>query len=51
MARLKQDVSPYKVPAEFVVMTFDDIPRTGSQKPNKPQLKTIVAAILDQREI
>jgi acyl-CoA synthetase (AMP-forming)/AMP-acid ligase II len=50
MARLKQDVSPYKVPAEFVVMTFDDIPRTGSQKPNKPQLKTMVAAILDQRE-
>jgi acyl-CoA synthetase (AMP-forming)/AMP-acid ligase II len=49
VAQLKQDVSPYKVPADFVVMAFEEIPRTGSQKANKPQLKAIVTALIDQR--
>ncbi len=42
--RLKQDISPYKLPHRMVVMDFDDIPRTGSAKPRKPQLREMVAS-------
>lgn len=45
-ARLRQDISPYKVPVHIIEMAFDDVPRTGSQKPQKPQLKAIIAAKL-----
>lgn len=44
---LRQEISPYKVPVEFVVMEADDIPRTGSLKPQKPQLKAIVSTLLE----
>ncbi|MGK2910583.1 MAG: class I adenylate-forming enzyme family protein [Sphingobium sp.] len=47
-ARLRNDISPYKVPSRILVMGFDDIPRTGSQKPQKPQLKSIVLELLEK---
>lgn len=42
-ARLRRDISNYKVPHRMVLIPFDDIPRTGSAKPRKPQLLKIVA--------
>ena len=47
-AKLKEDISPYKVPVDWLVMDYDDIPRTGSLKPQKPQLKTIVIPLLEK---
>jgi acyl-CoA synthetase (AMP-forming)/AMP-acid ligase II len=41
--RLRNDLAPYKVPQEYLVMAYEDIPRTGSDKPNKPSLRAIVA--------
>ena len=41
-AWLKQQISAYKAPAEFHVMPFEAIPRTGSQKPIKARLKSIL---------
>lgn len=38
-ARLREDLSTYKVPSELHVMAFEDIPRTDAGKPRKPQLK------------
>ncbi len=43
--KLRQDLSPYKVPHRMVLMDFDAIPRTGSAKPKKPHLLQIVAAM------
>jgi acyl-CoA synthetase (AMP-forming)/AMP-acid ligase II len=45
-AHLKSAVSSYKVPSHVVVMPYDEIPRTGSQKPKKPDLKAMVFARL-----
>jgi acyl-CoA synthetase (AMP-forming)/AMP-acid ligase II len=41
--RLRDELAPYKVPQEYLVLAYEDIPRTGSDKPNKPSLKGIVA--------
>jgi acyl-CoA synthetase (AMP-forming)/AMP-acid ligase II len=45
-AHLKTAVSSYKVPSHVVVMPYDEIPRTGSLKPKKPDLKALVFARL-----
>jgi acyl-CoA synthetase (AMP-forming)/AMP-acid ligase II len=50
LARMKADVSPYKIPVDVFVMTFEDIPRTGSQKPQKPQLKELVHSLLVKQD-
>jgi len=44
LADLKQNVSPYKVPAELHVMAYDDVPRTDAGKPRKPLLKERLAS-------
>ena len=38
-ARLREDLSAYKVPAELHVMAFEDIPRTDAGKVRKPVLR------------
>jgi acyl-CoA synthetase (AMP-forming)/AMP-acid ligase II len=40
-AKLRDDLSAYKVPAEFLLMELEDVPRTGSAKAHKPNLKVI----------
>ncbi|WP_281689570.1 class I adenylate-forming enzyme family protein [Pseudonocardia thermophila] len=45
-ARLRQDLSAYKVPEVVITMGFDEIPRTASAKPPKPKLREIVSAQL-----
>ena len=42
-ARLKQELSPYKVPQDIVFMPFDQIPRTGSEKAIKRDLQNLIA--------
>jgi acyl-coenzyme A synthetase/AMP-(fatty) acid ligase len=42
-AAIGEEISPYKVPQEFVVMAFEEIPRTGSAKAHKPKLRDAVA--------
>ena len=51
-ARLKQEVSPYKVPQQITVLPYDKVPRTGSEKAIKRELKEIVTkgASLDRRQ-
>jgi acyl-CoA synthetase (AMP-forming)/AMP-acid ligase II len=44
LADLKENVSPYKVPAEVHVMAYDDVPRTDAGKPRKPLLKERLAS-------
>jgi len=44
--RLRQALSPYKVPHEFVFLDEGEIPRTVSHKPRKPELRELVAARL-----
>jgi acyl-CoA synthetase (AMP-forming)/AMP-acid ligase II len=44
--RLRDDISPYKVPAHIVMMGFEEVPRTGSHKPQKPQLKQLISVQL-----
>jgi acyl-coenzyme A synthetase/AMP-(fatty) acid ligase len=41
LARLREDLSPYKVPKRITVMAYDDIPRTLSGKPDKKRLKAL----------
>ena len=43
LARLREDLSPYKVPRHVTVMTYDDVPRTLSGKPDKTRLKITLA--------
>jgi len=43
-AALKRELSSYKVPDRFVVLQHEQIPRTGSQKPNKIKLKELLDA-------
>ena len=42
IAKLRSDISAYKVPQQIVVMDFDAIPRTDSGKPKKNVLKDMV---------
>jgi acyl-CoA synthetase (AMP-forming)/AMP-acid ligase II len=44
IAKLRSDISAYKVPQQIVVMDFDAIPRTDSGKPKKNLLKERVLA-------
>lgn len=46
LARMRQDISAYKVPKQIVVMNYADIPRTDAGKPRKPVLRGQVAARL-----
>jgi acyl-coenzyme A synthetase/AMP-(fatty) acid ligase len=41
--QLKNEISPYKIPQEIIFMTFDEIPRTGSQKARKRDLQESLA--------
>jgi acyl-coenzyme A synthetase/AMP-(fatty) acid ligase len=41
---LRDQVSPYKIPHEIVFMSFDEIPRTGSQKARKRDLAQMLGA-------
>jgi len=43
---LRDQVSPYKVPHDVIFMSFDEIPRTGSQKARKRDLAQMLAARL-----
>jgi acyl-CoA synthetase (AMP-forming)/AMP-acid ligase II len=42
-ARLKEEVSPYKVPQRILIVHYDRIPRTGSEKAIKRELKVLFA--------
>ena len=46
LARLRGDLSAYKVPKQIVAMSQDDIPRTANGKPLKPRLKELLPALL-----
>lgn len=41
-ARMREDVSHYKVPKDIVVMSYDDVPRTNSGKAKKGELKAVL---------
>jgi acyl-coenzyme A synthetase/AMP-(fatty) acid ligase len=41
--RMKDEISSYKVPKEFVVMNFSDVPRTTSGKVQRNALKKLLA--------
>jgi len=41
-ARMKEEVSSYKVPRRVLVMGFHDIPRTGAGKVQKKELKELL---------
>lgn len=41
--QLKSEISPYKIPQEIIFMTFEEIPRTGSQKARKRDLQKLLA--------
>jgi acyl-coenzyme A synthetase/AMP-(fatty) acid ligase len=41
-ARLRAEISPYKVPQQIIFMNFDDIPRTGSIKARKGDLAALL---------
>jgi acyl-CoA synthetase (AMP-forming)/AMP-acid ligase II len=43
-ARLRDEISSYKVPAEIFVAAYEDVPRTEAGKPKKP----LLAALLPQ---
>jgi len=42
-ARLKKDISAYKVPSRMVMMKYEDVPRTASGKPRKGALRDMLA--------
>jgi acyl-CoA synthetase (AMP-forming)/AMP-acid ligase II len=39
VSRLREEISSYKVPTEFLVTTFDAVPRTQGGKPNRKALR------------
>ena len=41
--RMKDEISSYKIPKEFVVMNFSDVPRTTSGKVQRNALKKLLA--------
>ena len=41
--RMKDEISSYKIPKEFVVMNFSDVPRTTSGKVQRNELKKLLA--------
>jgi acyl-coenzyme A synthetase/AMP-(fatty) acid ligase len=41
--RMKDEISSYKIPKEFVVMNFNDVPRTTSGKVQRNALKKLLA--------
>jgi acyl-coenzyme A synthetase/AMP-(fatty) acid ligase len=45
LAKLREDISTYKVPSVIRVMAFDEIPRTDSGKPKKTQLRELVTSL------
>jgi acyl-CoA synthetase (AMP-forming)/AMP-acid ligase II len=49
-AFLKEQVSAFKVPRTILFMDYDDIPRTGSNKPVKSLVRAAVMARLDAEE-
>jgi acyl-coenzyme A synthetase/AMP-(fatty) acid ligase len=49
--QLKSEISPYKIPQEIIFMAFEDIPRTGSQKPRKRDLQQSLAERFQGRAI
>jgi acyl-CoA synthetase (AMP-forming)/AMP-acid ligase II len=49
-AHLRAQVSAYKVPAHVVVIPYEEVPRTGSLKPKKPDLRAMVFARLGLAE-
>lgn len=44
LARLRGDISAYKVPKSIVAMAQDEVPRTANGKPLRPRLKELLQA-------